>query len=102
MRNSYQSISTHRARALLAANGRAVAVDVREPHQRRGGSVPRSVAIPASQLGWLAPRLLPDLDRPLLVYCQTGAHSWESAQLLCQMGYNQVYDMGGYLDWRMT
>jgi rhodanese-related sulfurtransferase len=46
-----------------------------------------------------AAELLPDQDKPILLYCRTGRRSAEAASLLEQLGYTQLYDLGGLSGW---
>ena len=59
-----------------------------------GGAVPLD-AIDAKT----AEEVAPDKDAPVLVYCRSGVRSAEAAQKLSDLGYAQVYDFGGILDW---
>ncbi len=99
----YGTVSVRQAADMMRSGRPPVVLDVREAWERNGGALPGSLAIPASRLEDMAPRLMPDRQRPVLVYCHTGAHSWQSAERLWEMGYAQVYDMmGGFLEWRMA
>ena len=104
MRNQkgYQTITASQADALRRSGEAVILVDVREPEERRAGFIPGSLSIPAGQLERLAPRMLPNRNAKLLVYCQTGSRSWLAAGRLCEMGYTRVYDMGGYLSWKLS
>lgn len=41
----------------------------------------------------------PDKEAPVLVYCRSGVRSAEAAAKLVALGYQQVYDFGGIIDW---
>lgn len=42
-----------------------------------------------------------DKDRPVYIYCRSGSRSKTAARLLCESGFNQVFDLkGGYLTWQ--
>lgn len=42
-----------------------------------------------------------DKDKPVYIYCRSGSRSKTAAQLLCESGFNQVYDLkGGFLTWQ--
>jgi rhodanese-related sulfurtransferase len=49
-----------------------------------------------------SPECLAELatDRPVALYCASGARSQMAAQMLAQMGYLEVYNLGGFGDWR--
>jgi phage shock protein E len=74
----------------------ASVVDVRSPDEFRDGSYPGAVNIP---LQLLASRLgeLPK-DRPVVLYCASGARSGMAARQLKQAGYADVINAGGLSD----
>ena len=43
--------------------------------------------------------VLPDTDQIILVYCRSGRRSKEAAQKLYDIGYTNVYEFGGIIDW---
>ena len=45
------------------------------------------------------PEELPDLDQIILVYCRSGRRSKEASQKLFDMGYTNVFEFGGIIDW---
>ncbi|MFH6604431.1 rhodanese-like domain-containing protein [Maribacter algicola] len=39
-------------------------------------------------------------DKPVYVYCRSGARSFKAAKKLVDMGFAQIYDLqGGYMKW---
>ena len=46
-----------------------------------------------------AAQVIPDRETPVLVYCRTGRRSREAVRKLEEMGYADVYDMGGLVGW---
>ena len=83
--------------ARMAADG-AFLVDVREPGEFAGGSVPGAVNIP---LGQLAGRLseIPR-DATIACLCRSGNRSGQAQRLLLREGYDAVNLTGGMLAWR--
>jgi molybdopterin/thiamine biosynthesis adenylyltransferase/rhodanese-related sulfurtransferase len=85
--------------AALAERGAAV-LDVREKPEWAAGTVPGAVTIPRGVLEREAERLLPDKDRAVVVYCQTGARSLRAAETLERLGYRDVRSLaGGFQAW---
>ena len=97
----YTTISIPQARQLLMEDRRAILVDTRSPAEFKQGTLPGSVSIPEADIDRWAPVLLPRRDTPVLVFCRTGACGWRSCQRLVELGYTQVYDAGGYLEWQL-
>ena len=74
-------------------------LDVRDPDELDEGFVDNSINIPLDSLLQAAEKKLPDKTKPLLVYCRSGKRSKEAEKLLEELGYENIYDFGGILDW---
>ena len=74
----------------------AAIVDVRDPEEFRDGAYPGSVNIPLSELK----KRLSEIpkDKPVVLYCQSGARSAAAARLLKKAGYTEVINAGGLSD----
>ena len=73
----------------------AVLLDVRTPEEVEGGRIPGSINIPLQQLQQVETAVT-EKDKPLFVYCQSGARSRKAAARLQEMGYIDVTDLGGF------
>ena len=73
----------------------AVLVDVRTPEEYSLGHVHGALNIPVDQIGQV------DLakDRPLYLYCHSGARSSMAVSSLKRMGYPHVTNLGGILSY---
>lgn len=94
-----QVISPADAKTRLEQESGVVVVDVRTQEEYDQGHLRASVLVPLDDLAALAPQKLPDKDAVLFIYCRSGRRSALAAQQLVSMGYTQVYDLGGILDW---
>jgi rhodanese-related sulfurtransferase len=77
-------------------------VEALSPEEFRKQHLPRAVNIPMEQVAALAPRLLPDKDREIVVYCSgKTCHSSDTvAQKLMDLGYTNVdHYAGGKSEW---
>jgi len=63
------------------------------------GHIPDAICIPNETISDKQPAELPDLDQVILVYCRSGRRSKDAAQKLFNMGYTNIYEFGGILDW---
>jgi len=77
----------------------ALLLDVRTPAEYREGRIPGSKNIPLDELGNIA-SLVPEKDRPLFLYCYSGARSRQAVALLQSMGYSRVKNLGGIAAYR--
>ena len=81
--------------------GQFVIVDVRTQEEFNQGHLPGAILVTVTELA--TPKgqaLLPkNLDMPIVVYCRSGNRSSDAAKKLTEMGYKQVYDLGGITGW---
>ena len=75
-------------------------IDVREPNEYAKGHIPGAINVPVETIGEEYPPELPDCDQLILVYCRSGNRSKEAAQKLVDIGYKNVYEFGGIIDWK--
>ena len=91
----YQTVTAAQAAAL--ADGGAVLLDVREPHEWQAGHAPRARHIPLSQLARRAAEL-PE-RRALVTVCRSGARSARAAAMLARQGREVSNLAGGMRAW---
>lgn len=99
-REPWRTVPIQEAAPLLEAEG-TVLLDVRTQEEYDGGHLAGAVCLPVETLtdGDLS-ILLPDKHAPLVVYCRTGHRSAEAAQILAELGYEDITDLaGGILAW---
>ncbi len=95
----YKQISQDEAKEMMAKDDGHVIVDVRREDEYAEGHIPGAILIPNESIDVTPPEELPDLDQIILVYCRSGRRSKEASQKLADMGYTQVYEFGGIIDW---
>ena len=76
------------------ATAGAMLLDVREADEYADGHIPGSINLPLSSLD-TAEITVPEKDRPLFVYCLSGARSAQAVARLQKMGYKNVENIGG-------
>ncbi|MCI6247427.1 rhodanese-like domain-containing protein [bacterium] len=81
----------------LAARG-ALVLDVRTPQEYGDGHLPGAVNLPLSAITQ-ARQVIGSTDRPVIVYCRSGARSARAAAVLTAGGWRQVDDLGGLSNW---
>ena len=74
-------------------------VDVRPPEEYRDGHIPGSINVPLQQIEDIDLEVS-DMSTPLFVYCRSGARSRQATAILQGMGYEEVYNIGGILDYK--
>lgn len=93
-----QRITPQKAKEMMDKGGVTV-VDVRQPEEYAAGHIPGAVLVPNESIGSRQPKALPDLDAVLLVHCHSGVRSRQAARKLSALGYKNVYDFGGIMNW---
>ncbi len=76
-----------------------IIVDVRTRKEYDQGHIPGAVLIPNTEIEAKAADLLPDKEQLILVYCRSGRRSKLAAQSLADLGYTNIREFGGILDW---
>lgn len=87
--------SKHNGRQLVE-NG-ALLLDVRTPEEFRARHLEGAMNIPVQELAGRVHELGAK-DRPVVVYCRSGARSASAATLMKRAGY-EVLDIGGIGNW---
>ena len=76
----------------------AVLLDVRTPEEYGEGHIPGSVNVPLQSIDKVTSAVA-DKDKTVFVYCRSGARSSQAVAFMKQMGYNEVHNIGGILDY---
>jgi len=95
----YRKISVEEAKKRMDSGEKIIVVDVRTEAEYRTGHIPNAILIPNDTIAKKMPELLPDLDAQILVYCRSGSRSAQAAKKLIAIGYTNIYDFGGIMDW---
>lgn len=93
----YTKISPEEAKEIMSDE--VVILDVRTESEYNDGHIEGSVLIPDTDIKELAPEILTDTNATILVYCRSGARSKVASELLIEMGYQNIMDFGGIIDW---
>ncbi len=99
-KGEYKQISQDEAAAMMEKEDGHIIVDVRRQDEYDSGHIPEAVCIPNESIGTEQPEELPDLDQIILVYCRSGNRSKQAAEKLAAIGYKNVYEFGGIIDWK--
>ena len=97
--NSYTQINQETAKKMMESDDGHVVVDVRRQDEYDAGHIPRAILIPNESIGCDSPEALPDYNQIILIYCRTGNRSKQAAEKLAAMGYTNIYEFGGIVDW---
>lgn len=96
---NYKKISAEEGNKLLKGQEKVILVDVRTKSEYETGHIPGAILIPNEEIKSTRPKELPNLDTKIIIYCRSGRRSAVAAKKLSSMGYKNILDMGGILDW---
>ena len=96
---TYTSIPVSEAKALMDSESDYVILDVRTEKEFAEGHIPNAVLIPDYDIETRAETELPDKKQLILVYCRSGRRSKNAAEKLAELGYSNVKEFGGIIDW---
>lgn len=74
-------------------------LDVREQDEYNEGHISNAILIPYTEIDDKAEEMLPDKDKLILVYCRSGRRSKIVAESLVNIGFTNVKEFGGIIDW---
>lgn len=95
----YQTITAEEAFAMLQDPQEDILLDVRTQEEFDAGHIAGALLLPDYEVAQKAEGVLPDKDARILVYCRSGRRSAAAAAELAELGYTNVYDFGGIIDW---
>ena len=95
----FLNITAEEAKKFMDSEEGCIILDVRTREEYDQGHIPGAILIPDTEIEAKAADLLPDKDQLILVYCRSGRRSKLAAQSLADLGYTNIREFGGILDW---
>ena len=95
----YRKISAEEARHMMESEAQYIILDVRTDEEYYERRIPGAILIPDYEIVSRAKSELPDKSAHIFIYCRSGRRSANAANELVKMGYTNVYDFGGIIDW---
>ena len=96
---TYEQISGAEAKALMDSESGYIIIDARTQEEYDQGHIPGAIMIPEYEIAARAENELPDKNQLILVYCRSGRRSKIAAEELVKLGYTNVKEFGGIIDW---
>ncbi len=97
--HSYRQISMNEAKTLMESESGYILLDVRTAAEYADGHIPGAVNLPNESIGEAEIPALPDKEQMILVYCRSGNRSKQAAAKLAALGYSNIVEIGGIMDW---
>lgn len=98
---TYKMVSMAEGLEIAKNNPDAIIVDVRHDDEYKAGHIPGAVLLTMETItAETAAKVLPDKNQMILIYCRSGRRSKIAAQNLLDLGYTNLIEFGGILDYK--
>lgn len=95
----YVNITAQQAKKIMDEQKNYIILDTRTQEEYDTGHIPGAILIPYDEIREKAEKILTDKHQLILVYCRSGRRSKLAAQDLVKLGYTNIKEFGGILDW---
>jgi len=96
---SYTQISMEEAIAIMEESTDYILLDVRTHEEFAELHIPGAICVPNEEIGTDEIPELPNKEQLILVYCRSGNRSKQASEKLAKLGFSNVYEFGGIIDW---
>ena len=96
----YINITPDDAKKIMDSGEDYVLLDVREKEEYDEGHIPGAILIPHEEISERAEEVIINKDVQILVYCRSGRRSKIAAEALLELGYTNIKEFGGIIDWQ--
>ena len=93
------NITAQEAKAIMDSESGYIILDVRTQEEYDSGHIPNAILIPDDEITARAEAELTDKNQLILVYCRSGRRSKLAAEALVELGYTNIREFGGIIDW---
>ena len=97
---TYEQITQKEAKEIMDTRTDFWIVDARTEEEFAEGHIKDAILIPEYEIADRAETELPDKDKLILVYCRSGRRSKIASEELVKLGYTNVKEFGGIIDWQ--
>ena len=95
----YVNITAEEAKRIMDTEEGYIILDVRTQEEYDEGHIPGAIVISHEEIGGKAEEVLTDKNQLILVYCRSGRRSKIAAEALVELGYTNIREFGGIIDW---
>ena len=95
----YKQITMSEAVKMMETEKNCIILDVRRADEFAEGHIPGAINVPNEEIGTAEIAKLPNKSQLILVYCRSGRRSKEASEKLVKLGYTNIVEFGGILDW---
>ncbi len=95
----YVNITAEEAKQIMESEEGYIILDVRTQEEYDQGHIPGAIVISHEEIAEKAEQVLTDKEQLILVYCRSGRRSKIAAEALVELGYTNIKEFGGIIDW---
>ena len=95
----YVNITAEEAKQIMDSEEGYIILDVRTQEEYDEGHIPGAIVISHEEIADKAEEVLTDEGQLILVYCRSGRRSKIAAEALAELGYTNIKEFGGIIDW---
>ena len=96
---TYRQITQEEAKTIMDTEKDYIIIDARTEEEFAAGHIANAILIPEYEIAERAEAELPNKDALILVYCRSGRRSKIASEELVKLGYANVKEFGGIIDW---
>ena len=97
--STYEQITAEQAKTIMDTEKDYVIIDARTEEEFAEGHIVNAILIPEYEIAQRAEKELPDKEQHIIVYCRSGRRSKIASEELVKLGYTNVKEFGGIIDW---
>ena len=97
--STYEQITAEQAKTIMDTEKDYIIIDARTKEEFAEGHIKNAILIPEYEIANRAEKELPDKEQLILVYCRSGRRSKIASEELVKLGYTNVKEFGGIIDW---
>ena len=97
--STYEQITAEQAKTIMDTEQDYIIIDARTEEEFAEGHIENAILIPEYEIKDRAEKELPDKEQMILVYCRSGRRSKIASEELVKLGYTNVKEFGGIIDW---
>ena len=97
--STYEQITPQQAKEIMDTEKDYVIIDARTEEEFAEGHIENAILIPEYEIATRAEKELPEKEQLILVYCRSGRRSKIASEELVKLGYTNVKEFGGIIDW---
>lgn len=96
---SYNKISDKQLKEMMESSNAPLLIDVRTPQEYSRGHIEKSKNIPVENFEDGIKKMNLKPDSPVVVYCQSGMRASKASNILNELGFKKIYNLGGISNW---